>query len=229
VFADDEFLINKKRLSEMCTHFRNVGLKWGCQARATTITEEVADLISKSGNVWVGMGIESGNQRPLSILKANSATVKGNIEAIQILKKHGITVLGSFILGTPSETYEEMMDTINFIIEQQVDSASINSLTPYPSTVLWNMVGEKVKDVDYSRLIPSSNPSVILCDTMDEGDFKRVLQYASRVAKFKRGLCISKIRHRNRLKLFAEDPFYPYFLLRHPVTALRIIRKEFLN
>ena len=225
VFSDDEFLINKRRLLEICQHFKDVGLIWGCQARATSITEGIADLLSRSGCVWVGIGFETGNQRTLDILKVNSATVERNIKAIQILKKYGITVLGSFIFGTPSETHEEMRDTINFIIEQQVDSASINSLTPYPASALWDMVEYKLKDIDYSKLIPGSDPSIILCDTMEEGDFKQVLQYASHVAKFKRGLCESRICHRNRFWMFVRDLFYPYFLLRHPFTAMKVIRR----
>lgn len=225
VFADDEFLINKKRLLDMCKHFRDVRLIWGCQARATTITEEIADLLSRSGCKWVGIGFETGNQRTLNILKANSATVEENIKAIHILKKYGITVLGSFIFGTPSETKEEMMDTINFIIEQSVDVSSINSLTPYPASSLWNMLEDKFKDVDYSSLLPSSNPSVILCDTMDERDYKRVIQYATCVAKFKRGIRISRICNRSWLKMIARDPFYLYFVFRYFSTAMRIIRK----
>lgn len=224
-FVDDEFLMNKRRLSEMCQHFREVGLVWGCQARSTMITDEKADLLSKSGCSWVGIGFESGNQRTLNILKANLASVEGNIEAIKILKNHGIMVIGSFIFGTPSETYNEMMDTIDFIIEQPFDLPNVNSLTPYPASSLWHMVEDKLGDVNYSELVPSSNPSVILCDTMLESDYKRVLNFASCVAKFKRGIRLSRILNQSRLNLFTSDPFYPYFVLRHPLTTMKIIRR----
>jgi len=224
MFADDEFLINRKRLLKMCEHFKDVGFVWGCQARATTITDKIARLLSKSGCSFVGIGMESGNQRVLNILKSGSVTVEKNIKAIHILKKHGLTVLGGFILGTPSETYQEIMDTINFIIEQPFDSPGVFNLTPYPASTLWNIVKDKLENVDYSLLIPSTNPSVVLCDTMDKGDYKRILKYTANVAKFKRGLHLSKLRHRSWVRMFLRHPFYPYFLARHPCTAVKIMR-----
>ena len=226
-FNDDEFLINRKRLSEMFQHFKKIGLVWGCQASAMTITEEIAEMLSGSGCVYVGIGFESGNSRILNILKAGSATVERNIKAIQTLKKYGIAVIGGFIFGTPSETYEEMMDTVKFITEQPIDSIYINSLTPYPASTLWSMVEDKLRHIDYSTLVPSSTPNnqAILCDTMSTDDFKRFLKGTAMIGKFKRGLRLAKLHHYRWLSLFSRHPFYPYFLARHPLIALKIIRR----
>jgi radical SAM superfamily enzyme YgiQ (UPF0313 family) len=223
-FNDDEFLLNRERLEKLCRHFKEVGLVWGCQARATSITEEVAELISDGGCVYVGIGIESGNQRVLGILKAGSATVEANIRAIQILKKHGIAVIGGFIYGTPSETYPEMMDTTDFIIEQPIDSIYVNSLTAFPATTLWDMVEDKVKDIDYSHLIPSATPhnDAILSD-LNKDFFKKYLRFVVQTGMFKRGLSLAKLYNRSRLRLFLTKPFYLYFLVTHTWTALRLI------
>ena len=226
-FNDDEFLINQKRLPEMCRHFKKIGLVWGCQARAMTITEKVAKMLSSSGCAHVGIGFESGNPRILNILKAGSATVENNIKAAQTLKKHGVAVIGGFIFGTPSETYEEMMDTVNFIVEQPLDSIYINSLTPYPASVLWSMVKDNLRDIDYSTLIPSSNPhdQAILCDTMSKDEFRKFLKDVAEISIFKRNLRLAKLYHHSWFRVFFKRPFYPYFLVRHPITALKIIRR----
>jgi len=226
-FNDDDFLTNRKRLPTMFQHFRKVGLVWGCQATASTITEKIAEMLARSNCAYVGMGLEHGNPRILNILKAGSVTVEQNKKAIQVLKKYGIPIIGSFIFGTPSETSEEMKDTVNFIIEQPLDSVVINSLTAYPATTLWKMVEEKLKGVDYSTLVPSSGPQneAILCDTMSKDGFKKFLKDVVAITIFKRGLRFARLQNRSWLRLFFRHPFYPYFLVRHPFTAARIIRR----
>ena len=52
--------------------------------------------------------------RILNILK-KGATIEDNRNAIELCNKHGIVIQGSFMFGNPTETYEEMKTTYQFI------------------------------------------------------------------------------------------------------------------
>ena len=114
-----------------------------------------------------------------------------------------------------------MEETLSFIIDEEVDAASVNNLTPYPSAQLWHDLGDRVKGYRYDLLLPSSDPSIILCDTMPSQDYKRFLAYACEVAAFKRGIRAARLRHEERKLLSAFDA---YFMARHPLTAIKVLR-----
>ncbi len=82
-------------------------------ARVNLIDDEMCEILKKLNVKLVRFGFESGSERVLKYLKAGSASVKQNKEAIMICKRHNLTVLGAVIFGSPGETIEEMNETID--------------------------------------------------------------------------------------------------------------------
>jgi anaerobic magnesium-protoporphyrin IX monomethyl ester cyclase len=166
-FNDDEFLINTKRIKELSTLFKQYGiakwLKWGCQARARTVNAELLKTIKEMGCVAISIGMESACPKTLDYLKNGSATVEDNQKALEIAHSYGITMGGSFILGTPNETLKEMYQTANFCWSNpKLKYFGFGVLTPYPNTEVWkDCINMKLIDenIDYELLIPPQNPS----------------------------------------------------------------------
>ena len=145
-FMDDDFLFSKKRTEEFCELYKKEGLKsiWGCQARVTSpgLEKEMLKKLKEINCRQITFGFESGNQRILSILKNNTTTIEENQKAVDLVREVGILVTGSFMIGNPSETEEEIEDTKNFIIKNNL-TAGVGITTPYPGTKLWEMCKEK--------------------------------------------------------------------------------------
>jgi len=158
-FYDDLFVANKKRLHDIATLIEQSGfhkkIKFTCSCRSNLITEEVVADLKRMGVVSVGMGLESGNSRILNYLKGKTVTVEDNTRAIQLLTTAGIKANASFVIGSPTETEEEMMDTYDFIRKSKLSFVDIYVLTPYPGTPIWdyaksrNLVSDRM---DWDRL-----------------------------------------------------------------------------
>jgi len=82
------------------------------------------------------LGLESGNQDILNNIKKRTTLeqIKTNMK---MLKKVGIEVRGSFVLGLPGETPAKARKTIDFAIEIDPDYAQFTLTTPFPGTPLY--------------------------------------------------------------------------------------------
>lgn len=144
-FMDDDLLISKPRIKEFCKLYKKEGLKiiWGFQSRVTSVDKEILKMIKEANCKQITFGIESGNQRILSLLKNNKTTIEQNKNAIKLVKEAGILACGSFMIGNPTETEEEIEETKKFIIENDLDGFGVSITTPFPGTKLWEMCKEK--------------------------------------------------------------------------------------
>ncbi len=156
-FMDDDFLFSKTRVEEFYELYKKEKLKiiWGCQARVTSpgLNEGTLKKLKEINCKQITFGFESGNQRILSMLKNDTTTVEQNKKAIDLVRKVGILVTGSFMFGSPTETEKEINDTKEFIIKNKL-IGGVGITTPYPGTKLWKMCEEKgviPKDIDWRK------------------------------------------------------------------------------
>jgi len=142
---DDDYLSSKSRINEFCKLYREEGLKiiWGCQARVNSRGLELLKELKEANCKQITFGLESGNQRILSLLKNDTTTIKQNKKIIKQVKDAGILSCGSFMIGNPTETEEEIMETKKFILENDLDGFGVSITTPFPGTKLWTMCREK--------------------------------------------------------------------------------------
>ena len=144
-FMDDDFLMSKERTIKFCDLYKKEGLKiiWGCQARVNAISKEILKKIKEANCKQIMFGFESGNQRILTLVKNHTTTIQQNANAIKLVKEAGILACGNFMIGNPTETEEEIMDTKRFLIEHKLDGFGITISTAFPGTKLWKMCEEK--------------------------------------------------------------------------------------
>ena len=142
-FFDDLFVADKQRFDkivELLEQKKIAGtVKFSCSVRANTVTESVVQGLKRMGVVSVGMGLESGNQRVLSWLKGAGITVEQNYKAVELLNRYGIMANASFVIGSPDETMDEMLDTLAFIKKSGVGLFDVYNLTPFPGTPVWEI------------------------------------------------------------------------------------------
>jgi|TARA_Y100000034_G_C6900867_1_gene416660 radical SAM superfamily enzyme YgiQ (UPF0313 family) len=155
-FMDDDFLISKKRTIEFCKLYKREKLKiiWGIQSRVTVIDKDILKKLKEANCKQITFGLESGNQRILSMLKNNRTTIEENKNAIKLVKEAGILACGSFMIGNPGETEEEIEQTKRFIVDNDLDGFGVSVTTPFPGTKLWKMYEEKgiiPKKIDWNK------------------------------------------------------------------------------
>lgn len=146
-FFDDNFTLNPNRVIELCEEILRRGwrFKWWAFSRVEGILNnpKMVELMAKAGNYMVFIGFESANQEVLDSFKKKLVVEKAK-EAISILRKNKIKVMGSFILGAMEETKEMIQRTINYAKNLDPDIAQFSVLTPYPGTALFEEVKSKI-------------------------------------------------------------------------------------
>jgi anaerobic magnesium-protoporphyrin IX monomethyl ester cyclase len=150
-FVDDLFLGVKRVIKPMMEAFTTAGVGdwafWDATGRINVLdrlSDDELDLLKTNGLREVALGIESGNQRILTMIDKR-ITPEMSRRVIRRLLDRGINVKGYFILGFPDETTNEIDQTVKLIEELWTEAdpragifrASTFEYRPYPGTTDW--------------------------------------------------------------------------------------------
>ena len=137
-FLDDTFTLNRPRAIRIVKRIIKEGLNisWSASSRVDIFTEEVAQAMKKAGCHTIYFGMESGSQKTLNFI-GKGITPEQSISAVKKAKNHKLHALGSFVIGFPEETKEDIKKTIKSAKKVGVDFAQFTIATPYPGTRLW--------------------------------------------------------------------------------------------
>lgn len=149
-FIEDNLFVNKERLKKICQLILKKGYDfiWGGNARVDNIDYSLLKLAREAGCRQLTFGFESGSQAVLDALKKGTR-VEENRKAVNLCHQAKILVNGTFMIGNPGETSEDIYATKKFILETSIDSCGVCITTPYPGTELWKWCESK-------KLIPPS-------------------------------------------------------------------------
>jgi radical SAM superfamily enzyme YgiQ (UPF0313 family) len=149
-FEADTLTINKRFIKELCEGIVQHGLdiRWTCESRVDTVTESMLKYMKNAGCWQISYGVESGSQRLLDLIHKDTTKTKV-METFALTKKIGITIRGFFMLGLPTETAEESMETIQFAKELDPLWAQFTITIPYPGTPMFKQLDSEGKIIHY--------------------------------------------------------------------------------
>ena len=161
------------------------------------------------------MGIETGSERILKLMNKN-ITFEQFREAAKLFRKVGIHWTGYFMMGLPSETKEEVYQTLKFMKELKPDYASFSVYEPFPCTRLFEvgiqkgLVQNNRSLEDFYTISPKYyyvkdiNQRV---DTMSREEFER-LEYEIKEVFHKYNMGFPRLfkRVKSRNKLYISNP-----------------------
>lgn len=140
IFPEDLFIVNRRRVEDVCEYLSGRDILWRCMVRGDLIVKygvSFLKTITDAGCMGVGIGAESGSNRILKIINKgeNAETIR---EAIHMMKDAGIHVKGFFILGLPGENEESLQETAAFLEDVQLDDIDCKIFQPYEGSPIWN-------------------------------------------------------------------------------------------
>jgi len=137
---DDNFTLNKDYVTKFCNALlrEKLNLFWATPngIRLDTLDRNVLKLMKKAGCYAVSVGIESGSDRVLKLMKKHLDT-KNIREKIGLIHEVGLRVTGLFILGYPDETVKEIKKTAKFARKLKIDRAQFGCFLPLPGTEIY--------------------------------------------------------------------------------------------
>lgn len=155
MFEDDTFTADRNWCLSVCDAISRAELDvyWGCNTHVNTIDAELLSEMKNAGLRKVYMGIESANQRVLDDVYGKGFRLHEAEQKIYAASQLGIKTHAYFIIGAPTETEQEIGNTIKFAAGALLDEASFSICTPLPGTALYekysNDIVADVEDMDY--------------------------------------------------------------------------------
>jgi radical SAM superfamily enzyme YgiQ (UPF0313 family) len=146
--VDDNITIDIPRLEELCRAIIAAGyndIDYLVQAMTAAIAasgDGLAALMRRAGFRYVFLGIENILEDDLEFLKATAKnrdrrspqrTSNASLEAVQLLHRHGMLVVGGLIVGNPDDTESSINANLAFA-RRYIDWPYIQHPTPYPGT-----------------------------------------------------------------------------------------------
>jgi radical SAM superfamily enzyme YgiQ (UPF0313 family) len=138
-FTDDHFLVNRKRIKEICDGMikRKFEFRWGCEGRVDSTAIDQLPIMRQANCNALSFGVEAGTQKVLDRLNKKQ-TLEQIEHAINEAKRHGIPrIHGFFLIGSPDETEEDIMESFRFAARLKLDTFNFNRLCVYRGTPLW--------------------------------------------------------------------------------------------
>ena len=135
---DDTFTVDKQRVMGICEEIqrRKLNIGWDVRARVDTVTPEMLKAMRAAGCERIHYGVEAGTEKILKVLNKR-ITVEQVRQAFQWTKKVGMGTLAYFMIGAPTETREDILQTIQLSKDLDPDYVHISILTPYPGTRIY--------------------------------------------------------------------------------------------
>jgi len=234
---DDLFILDKERLKSFSLLLQKHDLIgrvfFHCSARTNILDDDMCLILKEIGVKAVNFGFESGSDRVLKCLKGEGISVDYHKCAVLLCKRYGFKVWGSFMLGSPCETIEDMKKTqelIDFCIDQGCHKLGVFVATPFPGTLFWEIglhrgtvsANMNWEELDYERC----ERPWLLHPSCPESEFKRIFKEtvakADSMLRRHNLLMILRWRYKKILRRIIENPLRMFNMLKNILLNRKI-------
>ena len=139
IFVDDLFILRNEWLEELADKWPGqVGLPFFCNVRANMLVRDPrkVELLKRAGCHTVSMGIETANDRIRVDLLKRRMTRDDIVQAGRMVRAAGMHITATNILGLPTSTVEDDLDTMRLNAQARISYAYTFLFQPYPGTEL---------------------------------------------------------------------------------------------
>jgi radical SAM superfamily enzyme YgiQ (UPF0313 family) len=144
---DDLFTQDRGRVMDLCAARRRSAslVPFFIQTRADLLDSEMLSELRSAGCAGVKIGVESGSDRILAVLR-KGATRDSLLKGARAVRRAGLTLTACYMLGNPTETREEIRETFRLAQEIDADMIQVAFHTPYPGSESYRRYGSQIQD-----------------------------------------------------------------------------------
>jgi len=144
IMVDDNFILSRRRTKDFCKLLieHDVKISWYPNSvLINALDEEMITLMARSGCLSLAPAVESGVDRIQKMIKKR-VKLDHCKKMMECMRREGITIISLFVLGFPSETKEEIEETLRFARELKSDWYIMQIATPLHGTEMYDTCAE---------------------------------------------------------------------------------------
>jgi radical SAM superfamily enzyme YgiQ (UPF0313 family) len=162
-FQDDSFSSNRRFVHDLCDELiaRGSRMPWMARVRVDELDYDMLALMKQAGCLMLGMGVESGSQRIVDeMLKTYKPRpwLERCRQTFRWTRELGIGTNAYYVIGNPSETREEIEQTIALALELNSDTIQVHFHTPYPGSSDWERYKYVLEQYDLTQMFHYATP-----------------------------------------------------------------------
>lgn len=145
-FVDDNILADRERAKQLFSRMIEEDFRFKIRFLSMPLwllNNEILDLMVKAGTYALTLSVESGCNRTLREIIRKPFNREIVPDIVKMCKERGIFVFANIIIGFPSETWDEIRESIAFAEKCDADILNIYIATLLPKTDLYNMAVEQ--------------------------------------------------------------------------------------
>jgi anaerobic magnesium-protoporphyrin IX monomethyl ester cyclase len=151
---DDIFNFDKNRVNRICDLIRQKKLKLKLTfpngLRGDIMDRELVLKLKEAGMYRTTYALETASPRIQKMIKKN-INLERLREIIRFTSEQDILVLVFVMLGFPTETREELLETVEYTLDPALDFALIHSVNPFEGTEMAGTLKEEGIDIEEFR------------------------------------------------------------------------------
>lgn len=152
VIGDDTFTLNKDYCLELLNEYRkNIRIPFVCNVNLLSFDRDIAKALKSAGCFQIKIGIESGSERIRKEILRRYITNEKIIEQTKIAHEEGLSISTFNMLGLPTESPEELMETLRLNAEISPERMKFMIFYPYPLTPAYD-IAEKKNLINHDKL-----------------------------------------------------------------------------
>lgn len=137
--VDDNFIISRKVVYEICKEIEPLGLKWSALSRVDVVRPHLLEAMADAGCLEIKYGVESGDETLLKYMQKNT-TIDQISSALKHTASAGIRNKVFIVHGFPGENLKTTQATIELLDThaELISRVSVFRFVPLPGTGSYN-------------------------------------------------------------------------------------------
>ncbi len=150
MFIDDNFIGNPKWTSQLLKEIKPLKLKWNAAVTSNIVDmPELLDEMKDAGCQSLFIGFESINSKSLESVHKVQNSVNRYEGLVDEIHRRGIMINASFVFGLDEDNASVFKSTLDWIVNNKIETVTSHILTPYPGTKLYSTLLQQDRIVDF--------------------------------------------------------------------------------
>ena len=235
-FMDDNFTISKQRIMDFADELEARHLTdiiWWCFSRVDILVahEDMIKRMAEVGAYMIFVGFESANEEMLDDYGKN-ISLEQQLQAVRLLRKYGIKIHGSFVMGDVRENEDQINKTMELAFKINPESLQLSIITPFPGTRLYEQMVKENRILHRQWSLYDGFHATIRLDYLQPTELEKIL-FKNYIRFYLRP---GRVFHHSSLNNYTNRHYNPYKKKKitlgkifRPIVYYKVIRKQMRN